>query len=479
MSVSPVIFWFRRDLRLDDNIGLLQAIESGRPVLPLFILDPALQRGTWFSRKRQALLFSALRSLDTRLRQLGTRLTVLEGAPLPTLARLAAEVQPAALHFNRDYTPFARKRDRAVARELGLPVHAWHDNLLIAPEELHKRDGEPYRVYTAFRRRWLRLPKPGCVERELRAGDFCSADIVLSRRAGIPWRGASLSVARLPPTDEASAQRSLNRFAESGISDYAATRNLLAPVAFDASDSGFSSCLSPYLRLGILSPRQVYWAARARLNGLKSDLGQRSIDTFCDQLIWREFFMRLMYHFPRVRHENFRPEFDAMPWRKAPDELAAWKAGQTGYPIVDAAMRQLAASGWMPNRARLITASFLTKHLLIDWREGEAHFMQYLLDGDPAVNNGNWQWVAGAGADAQPYFRIFNPVRQSRRFDPDAGYIRRWLPELRDLPQRWIHEPGTAPKHLADYPAPIVDHRAARARALAAFRHVRAYAHCR
>ena len=228
--------------------------------------------------------------------------------------------------------------------------------------------------------------------------------------------------------------------------------------------------LSPYLRLGMLSPRQVFWAARDRIANSQQTSLRQSIETFLDQLIWREFFMHILFHFPGVRSGNFRREYDSLKWRDAPAELEAWQHGRTGYPLVDAAMRQLRAIGWMPNRARMIGASFLSKHLLIHWSAGEAHFMRHLLDGDPAANNGGWQWAAGTGCDAQPYFRIFNPVLQSKKFDKAGDYIRHWLPELRGLPERFLHEPWKLESNALAYPAPIVDHREARERALRAFR---------
>lgn len=470
---SPVIFWFRRDLRLDDNIGLHQAVRSGKRVLPVFILDPKLQRGAWFSRNRRAFLLDALTALDSRLWQIGARLLVLEGDPLEALASVISETEASALYFNRDYTPFARARDLEVERSLGIAIHAFDDGLLITPQELRKNDGAPFKVYTAFRRRWISLEKPPISELGFRSQHFLNTPklhaLDLLRRA----RDRVQPQAPLPAADEIFGQKRLASYVSQAIGAYKSTRNDLAIDPVSQEPAAGPSFLSPFLRVGLLSPRQVYWAARDRCASSPDASFRQSIETFLGQIIWREFFMHIMFHFPRVRYGNFRREYDRVKWRRAPAELDAWQEGRTGYPIVDAAMRQLRAIGWMPNRARMFTASFLSKHLLIHWAAGEAHFMRHLLDGDPAANNGGWQWAAGTGTDAQPYFRIFNPVRQSKKFDKAGDYIRYWLPELRHLPERLIHEPWQLQSKSLDYPAPIVDHYEARERALSAFRAAR------
>ena len=399
---APVIFWFRRDLRLDDNIGLHEAIRSGRPVLPLFILDPRLQRGAWFSPNRMAFLLDALEALASRLQQLGARLLILEGDPPEVMAEIVRATEAAALYFNRDYTPFAKARDQALASALGIETRAYDDGLLVAPGELLKDDGAPVKIYTPFRRRWITCAKPSISALDLRREHFLSAPALRAPAILRQTRARVRPQAPLPAADEKSAKTRLTRFMAEAVADYESARHNLTADPHTGGSAAGPSFLSPLLRLGILSPRQVYWAARARYADSPREAARQSIETFCNQLVWREFFMHIMFHFPSVRYGNFRREYDQLAWRHAPAELQAWQTGRTGYPVVDAAMRQLRATGWMPNRARMITASFLSKHLLINWRAGEAHFMRHLLDGDPAANNGGWQWTAGTARMPNP-----------------------------------------------------------------------------
>ncbi|MCY3779829.1 MAG: deoxyribodipyrimidine photo-lyase [Chloroflexi bacterium] len=474
MRDSPVLFWFRRDLRLDDNIGLHEAIRSGQTVLPVFIVDPRLHRGEWFSRNRTAFLFKALAALDARLRRLGANLLIFEGDPRIVLPALVDSTSASAIFFNRDYTPFAITRDDETLQSLSVPVRDFDDSLLIPPGNLLKDDGTAFKVFTAFHRRWETLPKPPVSTQDFRADHFCADKRVQGSEILRHAEERVKSHVPLPPADEDSAMLHLSHFVAQHLADYQSARNNLPLVPFAARRDSGPSCLSHYLRLGILSPRQVYWAAREAYSEAMVESDRQSIESFCRQIGWRDFFMHIMFHFPHVRHGNFRRGYDNLGWRTAPAELAAWQEGRTGYPIVDAAMRQLSATGWMPNRARMFTASFLTKHLLINWRAGEAHFMRHLLDGDPAANNGGWQWSAGTGTDAQPFFRIFNPVLQSRRYDGDGRYIRHWLPELKDFPDQFIHEPWRYKAAALDYPPPVVNHQDARQRALAAFQMARA-----
>lgn len=473
MSPQPVIYWFRRDLRLQDNLAFHAALTSGSPVIPLFVFDPSILRSSRSGSPRMAFLLKALAALDQSLRAVGAALIIKHGSPLEVLANMVREQNAAALYFNRDYSPFAVRRDQAIRDVLSVPVHVSDDAVLLPPEQVLKGDGSPYTVYTPYKNAWRKLPKPEIVKSEFRGEQFYAApDLMSDDLPTLRSLGFSESVP-LPPASETVAANRLSVFVAEDIFNYADGRNRLLVQPFSEAASGGSSALSPYFRLGLLSPRQAYWAARDAYARAHNDADRESVTTWVDELIWREFYMQILAHFPHTEKENFKRQYDDVAWRHAPDELATWKAGMTGYPIVDAAMRQLMQIGWMPNRARMIVASFLTKDLLIHWHEGELHFMQWLIDGDPAANNGGWQWAAGTGTDAQPYFRIFNPVAQSEKFDPTGAYIRYWLPELRDLPLKQLYAPWRSPSPVKNYPAPMVDHAQARERTLAAFKMVR------
>jgi deoxyribodipyrimidine photo-lyase len=463
-----VIHWFRRDLRLSDNTALHAALRSGEPVVPLFMIDPALLRGERFGLPRMKLLLNTLRTLDDSLRQHGSRLLIRHGSPLEGLPAIIADVNASALYFNRDYTPYARKRDAELERILTMPVHSFDDLLLHAPGDVRKGDGGVYTVYTPFRRQWESLPKTSPAN-QLPYGTFHPLDTVDT--PPIPTlRDLGLSdTIDVPPAGELYAQRRLSAFVKAAIFDYAVGRDTLTANPFE-QDSAATSGLSAYLRLGMLSIRQAYATADEARHRTSSKDGLDSVNTWLSELAWRDFYTHILAHFPHVHQRNFRPEYDNVQFREAPDELQRWKDGTTGYPVVDAAMRQLKGIGWMHNRARMIVASFLTKDLLIHWWHGDVHFQQWLIDGDPAANNGGWQWAAGTGTDAQPYFRIFNPVSQSKKFDPSGVYIRHWLPELRGVPDKFIHEPWTMPQPPRDYPPPMVDHKMARERTLQAFK---------
>jgi deoxyribodipyrimidine photo-lyase len=481
----PVIHWFRRDLRLSDNLALDAAARSGQPVLPVFVYDPAIVRSPRVARPRLKFLLASLAALEDSLRRQGSRLLFRIGPPDEALAEIARQSGATAVYTNRDYTPFALRRDAAAAARLSIPLHSFDDALLVAPGDVLTEAGKPLTVFTPFKRRWLTIPKAASVDAPT-AVQFVAAewiDALDAASAGIFTQGIPLDrtaelnhfsdqvTIPVPAAGEAEAQRRLMRFLSERVHGYGDGRNWLAAQSADDTDPA-TSFLSPYLRFGMLSPRQAYWAARAAYQAAETQTGREGVETWISELVWREFYMHILAHFPHVLERNFKPAYDRLEWRSAPDELAAWKAGMTGYPVVDAAMRQLQAMGWMPNRARMIVASFLTKDLLIDWREGERHFMDWLIDGDPAANNGGWQWSAGTGTDAQPYFRIFNPVSQSQKFDPDGAYIRRWVPELRDLAAEAIHAPWDIAAPPRNYPRPIVDHTLARDRTLAAFKAV-------
>lgn len=461
---APVIVWFRRDLRLKDHLALGAAIASGRAVIPLFVLDDALLDQDETPAARIAFMLESLRALDESLHTFGRALLMRRGDPLRVIRAVAAQTGADALYFNVDYTPLAHQRDQAVREGCGLRVETFDDRLLVAPDEIHKDDGSPYTVYTPFKNRWRALPKrhEQPIDYALNADLFY--DISGLESHAVPQQASPVP---LPPAGESAGMARLMQFTRQPIFEYAARRNLLANLLDDAR--GGTSSLSLYMRFGLVSLRQIRAAAADAYQAAETQSERDSVTKWVDEIIWHEFFTHILWHFPHAAVYNYNRKYDAVQWRHAPDDLAAWQAGQTGYPVVDAAMRQLNGEGWMHNRARMIVASFLTKDLLIDWREGERYFMRRLLDGDTAANNGGWQWAAGTGTDAQPYFRIFNPILQSKKFDPTGAFIRHWVPELRDVPDAFIHEPWRMPTPPRGYPPPMIDHDMARARTLDAF----------
>ncbi len=390
-----------------------------------------------------------------------------------------AEGQAELIVAEADYSPYARNRDDHIAGRLplqlvgGLTVHP--------PAEVLKADASPYTVYTPFSRAWKAFPSPGA-SALLPAPGFITTPAGLT---SLPLPSEPALPATVPfKPGEAEAQRRLKQFAgqfdstttritgdDYPIFSYADDRNRM--------DLAATSHLSPYLRFGMLSARQAVVMALAAGDLAPTSQARKGATTWLNELIWREFYISILYHFPQVRARNFRPDYDDIPWDNNEQAFAAWSEGRTGYPVVDAAMRQLVQTGWMHNRARMIVASFLVKDLLIDWRWGERFFMQHLIDGDPAANNGGWQWTAGTGTDAAPYFRIFNPMLQSQKFDPEGAYIRRWVPELANVTDKYIHTPWHMSAQLQqqagcrigqDYPAPLVDHKWARSRTLTAYK---------
>lgn len=467
------IWWIRRDLRLFDNQALWAAMDSGDSVIPVFILDPKLLASPNVSPKRLAFLSAGLKKLDQALRGRGSYLVVRRGNPVQQLIALRNETDADSIYAEEDFSPYARRRDAAVGQQLplkllpGLTVHR--------PDMVRKADGSPYTVYSPFSRHWKQFlhPEPESLLPAPQEIATPSEIVGLS----IPDKPLLPKSVPFPPGEE-EARRRLEVFTninkEAPINSYADQRNRM--------DLSGTSGLSPYLRFGMISARQaVISALQARLTAPDTE-SRKGADTWLDELIWREFYIAILFHFPQVLQKSFRPAYEYISWQDDEDLFVAWCDGQTGYPVVDAAMRQLAMSGWMHNRARMITASFLVKDLLIDWRWGERWFMQNLVDGDPAANNGGWQWTAGTGTDAAPYFRIFNPVLQGKKFDPRGDYVRHWLPELALVPERFIHEPWKMPlSHQRqarciigeDYPEPIVDHAIARQATLAAYAQAR------
>jgi deoxyribodipyrimidine photo-lyase len=468
----PAIVWFRRDLRLTDHPALAAAIGRQGPVVPLFVLDPRLLAGRWSSPSRNWFLLESLRHLDADLRQAGSRLVVRVGDPAAVVPAVAREVCAAEVIVSRDLSPFGRSRDRRAAAALagdGIRFRATAGLVIHEPEAVRTASGGGFRVYGAFRRAWAALELRPPIPAPTRLGPVPGAldDLPVPALGELGLAGPTADPAQFPTTGESAARARMSAWLQGGLAAYADRRDRL--------DLDGTSRLSQDLKFGLVSAAELAWQVAAT----PPTPGRRA---YLDELAWRDFYLHLLWDHPRVLREPFQPAAAAMPWRDAPAELEAWRMGRTGYPIVDAAMRQLVATGTMPNRARMIVASFLAKDLLLDWRAGEAHFMRHLLDGDPAANDGGWQWTASTGADAQPWFRIFNPVRQGERFDPGGEYVRRWLPELRGVPVGRLHAPWSMTRdeqRLAgcrigvDYPAPIVDHAAARERWLVAARSIR------
>jgi deoxyribodipyrimidine photo-lyase len=458
------IWWIRRDLRISDNQALSAALQQSEVVIPVFIFDPCLLGSSYVGQHRLTFLIDGLRALNYELRKRGSALIIRRGDPLEALHQLFNETRPQHIIAEADVSPYARRRDERVTRELpliltpGLTVHP--------PEGLVKSAGTPYCVFTPFSRMWKSLPS---------AGQPLPAPERLPAVPPTPTLGLPTSPG--PSTDrpflagEVEAQRRLNTFIDTRLGGYSENRNRL--------DIEGTSGLSPYLRFGMLSARQAAWAVLEAEKQAKEARMRQSAESWLNELIWREFFITVLYQFPYVRQMAFRERTRAIHWRKDSSGLEAWKEGCTGYPVVDAAMRQMKTIGWIHNRARMIVASFLTKDLLIDWRKGERYFMQHLIDGDPSANNGGWQWVAGTGTDVVPYFRVFSPVLQGKKFDPHGEFIKRWVPELDKVPEEFIHHPWSMPVNVQsrvgcvigkDYPAPIVDHTQARRQALEAYR---------
>ena len=454
MPPTTALLWYRRDLRVHDHPGLRHAIERFERVIPVFVVDDAILRGRWPSPNRWWFLARALASLRGELETRGGRLVVVRGDPAEWIPRLARDLGASTVVASRDSTPFGRGRDEVVAGELrraGVDWVAGRGVLAHEPEEVVRDGGGAFHVFSPFHRRWLEQPLRPVLEAPSTIPTGAVADALLGdpvELLGDPRPTADEGLLLEP--SEAAARDRLSRWARSvELRDYDRGRDRL--------DLAGTSRLSQDLRWGLLSPGEV-------LAGCDGDGAGPA--RFRSELAWRDFYAHLLWHEPRVARSSFRSELDGVgsPAATAADDLDAWREGRTGYPVVDAAMRQLRASGWMHNRARMIVASFLTKHLLTDWRVGEQHFMEHLVDGDPASNNGGWQWAASTGTDPQPYFRIFNPTLQGLRHDPNGDYVRRWVPELRSIAGPAVHEPPTGA-----YLRPIVEHRAARVAALEAY----------
>ena len=472
---SPVIVWFRQDLRLADNPALQAAAASGAPIVPVYILDDDAP-GDWKpGGASRWWLHHSLKSLSEDLQEINGRLIFMKGAAQAQLETLIKETDAEAVYWNRLYEPWARDRDERIKSALkddGLKARSFNGSLIVEPWDIATKTGNPYKVFTPF---WKTLkadhapvestgrPKAP-VFSDYKGGLSLEAFELLPTQPD--WSGG---IKALWTPGETAAHGRLGQFLKQAVTNYPDRRNL-------PGENG-TSRLSPHLHFGEISPRQV-WHAVKQSDHARTD----GADTYLSEIAWREFSYNLLYHFPDLPDANFQSKFDAFEWDDNAEALKAWQRGRTGYPIVDAGMRELWSTGWMHNRVRMIVASFLIKDLFIHWREGEAWFWDTLVDADLASNSASWQWTAGSGADAAPYFRVFNPVGQSEKFDPKGDYLRKWIPELADLPNKAIHAPWTADKAVLSragvtlgetYPKPIVDHGDARKRALAAFEKIK------
>ena len=461
------IAWLRRDLRLQDNGALAAVFEKPEPVQPVFIFDTdILARFRNPADRRLSFIADSLGALHQELKQRGGGLLALHGPAKDVMPQLAETLSSNVIAAGEDYEPDGRSRDENVARASApRALVLVKDNVILSPLEVLRPDHAPYKVYTPYSRAW-RDRQVSKKEVQFRYQD--NGRYAEFRESAAKARSAGLRVLDMEAGPERvlreigyrhvscgewnaqGAQQKLQRFLEEKAQRYATTRDFLA-------EDG-TSRISPYLRFGIVSVRECYQGAK-NVPGAEKWIGE---------LIWREFYAMILYHYPESASVEWNPAYrNRIEWSRNEKHLEAWMSGRTGYPVVDAAMRQLLEIGWMHNRARMIVASFLTKHLLIDWRQGEEHFAQFLMDYDLASNVGGWQWAASTGTDAQPYFRVFNPYLQSKNFDPSGDYIRRYVPELRHLQGDDIHCPPAL--HAPDYPRPIVEHKSARERAIAAF----------
>ena len=468
MSYRTVIHWFRRDLRLKDNPALAAAAKQSGVVVPVYVLSNWKGHHGWTGTIRQTFLCGCLASLSKNLDAINSRLILRSGRAVEVLRKLIAETGAEAVFFNRDYDPFGREVERELAvlcSELGIGCHGFKDRVMHDPEEVKTGSDTVYRVYTPYSRNWLSMDKEVPVATPKSLGQPPSADICASMDlpTAAHW-GLPECTAEIPAPGERAARARMRDFVEGDrLIEYAQNRNIPAGET--------TSRLGQDLRFGLIGIRELFARCQERAqDGRLNGVSRKSIETFIKELAWREFYMAILFHYPEVFEAEFNPEWRGMPWPGTDEHFQAWAEGKTGFPIVDAGMRQLLATGFMHNRVRMIVSMFLTKDLHCHWRLGESHFMQHLVDGENASNNGGWQWSAGTGADAAPYFRIQNPWTQTKNYDPDGEYIRTWVSELKGLPGSAFLTPPKDGKPIAQgYPAPIVDHGTERQRTLAIF----------
>jgi deoxyribodipyrimidine photo-lyase len=456
-----ILFWHRRDLRIADNVGLAAAKEQSSKVVGVFCLDPDILEKDDVAPARVVYLIGSLRALQERYLRAGSQLLILQGSPVQKIPELAETLGATAVFWNRDVEPYAQTRDRTVAealQEKSIEAKTVWDQLLHAPETVMTNAGDPYTVFTPFWRNWQSQQKAdpvdaftnatGLTESEQSQAETAGAiDLPSAKDLGFVWEHDLI----LEPGEQAAHER-LEAFCDRAIQEYGEQRNFPGVPG--------TSQLSAALKFGTIGIRTVWAAAEEGYHRSRSDETRKNIRTWQQELCWREFYQHAMFFFPELATGAYREPFQSFPWDNDENLFQAWCEGKTGYPIVDAAMRQLNTIGWMHNRCRMIVASFLTKDLIIDWRWGEKYFLQKLMDGDLSANNGGWQWSASSGMDPKP-LRIFNPASQAQKFDPDGEYIREWLPELRSLETEWLITGKIPPEECdrCNYPQPIVDHK--------------------
>lgn len=429
MKDKITVFWFRRDLRLDDNVGLYQALKSDYPVLPIFIFDTEILENLPKNDARLTFIHQRIQKLHTKLQtNHGSGIAQYKGKPKVVFEQLMEQYDIQSVYTNHDYEPYAKKRDQQVQEQLAqsnISFKTFKDQVIFEKDEVVKNNGDPYVVYTPYMKKWKENFNPS-----VHLVDYDTLALLDSKL----FQSKTLPTIKLEDLGFETSDIKIPDFDVSSdlVKNYGDTRD------YPALDYG-TSHLGPHLRFGTVSIRKM----------VKKAIGSKK-ETFWNELIWREFFMQILWHYPHTVSKAFKPKYDRIQWRNNEEEFERWKNGQTGYALVDAGMRELNATGYMHNRVRMLVASFLCKHLLIDWRWGEAYFAEKLLDYEMASNVGNWQWAAGSGVDAAPYFRIFNPMTQVEKFDKDLKYINKWVPELQEL----------------TYPSPIVDHKKARERCL-------------
>ncbi len=461
---ATVIHWFRRDLRLTDNTALHRAAKAGARVVPVYVLSDWKTNHAWTGSIRQHFLCGCLESLSKNLETLGSRLILRSGKADVELEKLIRETGAGAVYFNRDYDPYGRdmeKRLLEVCRRIGIECHGFKDRVLHEADEVLTGNGGPYRVYTPYSKNWVSLEKTAAVGKVTALGSI--PEVKSLPLPSVEHWDLPATAANLPTPGEKAARERMKAFIEDRrLLRYAQGRNTPAGIT--------TSRLGQDLRFGLISIRELHARCLAAAAQATHPEERKSIETYIKELAWREFYLAILWFYPEVFEEEFSPEFRGVPWIGTDEHFEVWKQGKTGFPIVDAGIRELLNTGFMHNRVRMIVSMFLTKDLHCHWKLGESFFMQHLVDGENASNNGGWQWSAGTGADAAPYFRIQNPWIQTKSYDPMGTYIQTWVPALRGVsPERFQAPPKTGLPLARGYPLPIVDHSEERDKTLAIF----------